>query len=283
MTAKRTFALALGLAAAALLAVGGLVAVYGPCVTLGSRCLVHAVDAACRLLHLLQPPPLVGGLGAALATALLVGPLVSLAGLLRQVWRTRALAGAIRAARQPLPAFVAAGTARWLGRGEDLDLVPSATPFAFTYGLLMPRICLSTALVARLTPDQLAAVLLHERAHARRRDPLRALLTGGLARGLVMLPVLRDLDAHLRLRQEVEADAAAIDGVGVRALAGALQHLLGSGLPAGCQGAATSGMSPNRRIDHLLGWDDGTRLVLHPPRLWVSVGLALAALCLLLI
>jgi Zn-dependent protease with chaperone function len=283
MTGNRTFVLALGLAAAALLAVGGLVAVYGPCLTLGARCLTHAVDVACRLLHLLHLPPVVGALVAGLAAGLLIGPLASLVSLLRRAWRTRALAAEIHRARSPLPALVASSAARWLGRSDALDLVAAATPFAFTYGLLAPRVCLSTALVERLTPDQLAAVLLHEGAHARRRDPLRALSSGSLARGLVMLPVLRDLDAHLRLRQEIEADAAAIAGVGVRALAGALHHLLGGGPPAGWQGAATSGMSPNRRIDHLLGRDDGARLVLHPPRVWMSVGLALAALCLLLI
>ena len=42
-----------------------------------------------------------------------------------------------------------------------------------TAGLFRPLVLVSTGLRERLRPDVLAVVLAHERAHARRRDPLR--------------------------------------------------------------------------------------------------------------
>jgi len=97
------------------------------------------------------------------------------------------------------------------------------------------------------------------------------------------LPALRDLDEHLRLRQEVEADAHAVSRVGARAVAGALYKLLGGTAPAALRGAAASSIATPRRLDHLLGRDGSERLMLSPTRLWPSVGLGVVILCLLVL
>jgi Zn-dependent protease with chaperone function len=51
-----------------------------------------------------------------------------------------------------------------------LDYAPV---LALTIGLFRPQIFLSDGLLRRLSPEQVAAVLAHERAHRRRRDGLR--------------------------------------------------------------------------------------------------------------
>jgi Zn-dependent protease with chaperone function len=50
---------------------------------------------------------------------------------------------------------------------------PSEVPVAATVGLLRPRVIVAPALEHALDVSALAAVRAHERAHARRRDPLR--------------------------------------------------------------------------------------------------------------
>lgn len=60
-------------------------------------------------------------------------------------------------------------------RGETL-LVPSSLPFAFTGGVMRPRIYVSTVLWEHLSPREREAVLAHERAHVRRGDVWKRLL-----------------------------------------------------------------------------------------------------------
>jgi Zn-dependent protease with chaperone function len=50
--------------------------------------------------------------------------------------------------------------------------LPSSRPLCFTLGLLRPTVYISDRLLDALTPRDRAAVLAHERAHIRRRDPL---------------------------------------------------------------------------------------------------------------
>src|SRR5262249_50433237 len=52
-------------------------------------------------------------------------------------------------------------------------VLPVEEPQAFVLGMLKPRVYLSQGLLETLSPDDLRLVLAHEKAHARRRDPLR--------------------------------------------------------------------------------------------------------------
>jgi len=97
-----------------------------------------------------------------------------------------------------------------LGIAGRVDLAPHPAPFAFCHGLFRPRIRLSTALVQLLGPAELAAVLRHERAHVRRRDPGQLLVARTLAAGLPFLPALRELAETLPLAQELAADRAVL-------------------------------------------------------------------------
>lgn len=101
--------------------------------------------------------------------------------------------------------------------GDDVRRVGSARPFSVTVGLWRPRIWVSSALEEALPPRELAAVLEHERCHARRRDSLRALLAA--VASLPHWPGLRRaLRAELALACEQVCDEAAGRRLGDRLL-----------------------------------------------------------------
>jgi Zn-dependent protease with chaperone function len=77
---------------------------------------------------------------------------------------------------------------------------------AFTSGWFRPRVIVAAELHARLTADELTAVLAHEAVHLRRRDPLRLFALRTLASLLFWLPVLRRLAADLEDEVEITAD-----------------------------------------------------------------------------
>ena len=97
---------------------------------------------------------------------------------------------------------------------------------AFVAGLSRPAIFCDQNLPEQLTPRQLDAVLLHEQAHQRARDPARLLLVGLVAPVLRVTPVGRQWLATQLARREIAADRYAM-ARGARAsdLAGALLTL----------------------------------------------------------
>ena len=98
---------------------------------------------------------------------------------------------------------------------------------AFCYGLLWPRICVTTGLLALLTTAEQRALLAHEGHHLRWRDPLRKLLTDTLAGTLRFIPLVLFLHRAFQVAQEVAADEAAIRACGrPEPLASAIVKLL---------------------------------------------------------
>jgi Zn-dependent protease with chaperone function len=131
--------------------------------------------------------------------------------------------------------------------GRRGDLVASTELLSVTAGLVRPLVLVSTGLRSRLAPAHAEAVLAHERAHARRRDPLRlvavALLGAAYAPGSRRL-----LLADAALACEEAADEAAAEAVGDRTVVAeaivAVERLLGDrahhvGLAVGMTGCAT--------------------------------------------
>jgi len=156
---------------------------------------------------------LVAHLPAAGAFALPVG-LAVLAGLgvracLQQLLASRRFIRAIRSRRAPIPPSLQQ-LSHELGIADRLDVIRDERAYAFCYGLWRPRVCLSTQLLTLLNPEELRALLVHERHHLHRRDPLRKLLTRTLARALGIFPIMDDLARHCQLAQEIAADDAAI-------------------------------------------------------------------------
>jgi len=127
-------------------------------------------------------------------------------------------------------------------------VIDSAAPLAFCAGWLRPRVYVSTAVLERLSADELRAVLAHEHHHGALRDPLRLAITHVLCQALFFLPVLRPLHHRHADVAELTADAAALEASdGSRApLASAMLAIA-----AGDAGQVV-GISPER-VDRLLG------------------------------
>src|SRR5262249_766146 len=94
------------------------------------------------------------------------------------------------------------------GTFADCRVLPVEEPQAFVLGMLKPRVYLSQGLLATLHRDDLGLVLAHEKAHARRRDPLRRFVA---AVGLLFhLPgIAAMLNRRLARSREMPADADA--------------------------------------------------------------------------
>jgi hypothetical protein len=126
------------------------------------------------------------------------------------------LRGAARLARarQRLAALEGRGSAPL---AADVRLLASEAAVSLAVGAIRPHILVSQGLVDALPPAGLDCVLAHERAHARRRDALRALLAH--AASWPLPPRLRRelLDA-LRLAAERACDEAAAAQAGDRLL-----------------------------------------------------------------
>lgn len=108
------------------------------------------------------------------------------------------------------------------GRPLRLRLLPADEAIAFTAGLLRPSIYISRGALRVLTAEERAAVLRHEHAHTRTRDPLRCLLIR-LTLGNALVPRGAWLARRYSALREVHADnAAASVAGGTTALLGAL-------------------------------------------------------------
>lgn len=192
--------------------------------------------------------------------------------------RTDRLMNTLLARQVPIPAplsdlIVAVGLA---GR---VDLVESAQPIGFCYGLRRPRVCLAVGLVMVLSHRELEAVLRHEAYHVRNRDPLRMLVGRALAATFFFVPSCHDLLAHYHRHVEVIADRAAVRQMGeVHSLASALDKLLDAPNSGFASLPGVSGGALELRIDSLLGKPAKLSIRTMVPRLALSaVGILVIA------
>lgn len=131
--------------------------------------------------------------------------------LIRQLKDTRRFLTSLPAREDPAPTRLRRLTSE-LGITDHVDLIPDTRAYSFCYGLLRPRICVTTGLLSLLDDAELRALLLHERHHLRQHDPLRILVSEVLAHALSPLPIANLLARRHRVAQEVAADQAAIAG-----------------------------------------------------------------------
>ena len=270
-SARRAFWLLAALGATSLAALGGLLAWQGQRLAEGVWLACQSASAA--VVGLLP------ALGLMLPVlVLLAGLLGGLGSLAWQLWNTHRLVDVVRPHTVPL-----SGPLSMLARRLDLDgrvlLVDDADAYAFTQGLMYPRIWLSTAMVDLLDEDELTAVLQHERHHLLQRDPLRVWLSRAVAQGLFFVPAAAALRNAYLLAKEMEADAASKADA---ALAGALLKLLrqGSTLPAYANVAAIGPLDATTlRIERLLERETATTRraeLVRPRHIVLSLVLALA-------
>jgi len=87
-----------------------------------------------------------------------------------------------------------------------LHVVEGLPSPAFTAGWLKPRVYVASALLERLSPTELEAVLAHEASHVERRDPLRLSLLRFLSCMLFWLPAVCRLTEDIADEAEIRAD-----------------------------------------------------------------------------
>ena len=106
--------------------------------------------------------------------------------------------------------------------GSEVFVMPTSRPLAFCVGLLRPRIYLSEGLLGDLSASELLSVVAHERHHARRRDPLRAVVAKATAQALWFVPTVKTAASTQATIAELAADQFAIRTAGAQPLASAL-------------------------------------------------------------
>ena len=127
------------------------------------------------------------------------------------------------------------------------DVVPGATlvqaDVAAAYCLpgRHGRIVLTTAAVTALDPDELAAVIAHERAHLRQRHHLAVAAAHGLARAFPGVPLFAVAAVEIARLVELCADDAAADVTDHVSVAAALLALAGMRAPQAALAAAACG------------------------------------------
>ncbi len=174
----------------------------------------------------------------------------------------RELAGSVRFGR-----CLRASDPELLG---DAFMFEDERPCAFCAGLVRPRVYVSSGAVATLDEPALQAVILHERHHARRRDPLRLATGRVLARALFFMPGLRELVRRHQALAELSADESAVNA-GTDNRAALARAMLSFSDDAGS--GEVVGIDP-ARVDHLLGEPPSWRF----PALLCLAGLSVIAL-----
>ena len=183
-------------------------------------------------------------------TVLLFGLVV----LESRLWKTyRFVSKLSRASMAEPPAYVVRLVAD-LRLSEHVVVLASDVPMAFCFGLLRPRICISTGLAEALTQKEFTAVLMHEDHHRLHSDPLRSLLAEVAAATLFFLPVAAELRDLFGASQELAADRHAMRLAGRPSLAGALHKLLAHPRALHFSVPGISGLNATElRIAELLG------------------------------
>jgi Zn-dependent protease with chaperone function len=211
-------ALLVALAAALAAAIGAALAALGPAgiATLAAT-IAGALTACVFFLAELQRIPLSSLVLVALALA-------SLTGGARTVWRYRRERRLLKALPlEPLKAGPLTALARQAG--IRLEVTPARRPAAFCFGLVRPRIVITSGLLERLDDAEQAAVVWHEAEHARTHEPARCLLARLAANTFFWVPALPALLQRFLLLKELAADRRALARTGSAALAGALYEV----------------------------------------------------------
>jgi Zn-dependent protease with chaperone function len=202
------------------------------------------------------------------------GPWVTVLSL---VLGARFVGGAVRATRAAVRGSLAARALRHARSAGDAFVVDRRGAHAFVIGLVRPRIVVTRELLEGTTAQDLEIVLAHERAHARRRDPLRRVVAMVLSS--FQLPGLAGwLERELSLAHEMAADDDAARGVGgPLGVAEALVRVARRRQHPRREAPAWTGGDLARRVERLLDADAGRDL---PSRRLIAALLASAtAVC----
>ncbi len=167
---------------------------------------------------------------------------------------------------------------RHLGLQDKVYLLDSEAPLCFCAGFFSPHIYLSRETMEKLTPEQLEALLLHEKYHLEHYHPLKILLGRLIVSALFFIPVSKDLFKRYLIEKEIAADQSAIDCQGHRrGIAGALGKLVPEHATSPVAGFIVGGTDAlSYRIDHVIGHTP--QLGLHIPISHLVISFLITAL-----
>ncbi|WP_283153378.1 M56 family metallopeptidase [Guptibacillus hwajinpoensis] len=136
---------------------------------------------------------------------------------------------------------------------QALEVIRSDEPIALTYGMIRPKIVLSTELVSMLSKEELRAVIYHETFHQQHRDPLKKFIITLLVHALWYVPILKWVSNHYHTLREIAADRFAMKEANMLDLSSALLKLLKSDHRQRQAFAVSfAETSVNDRIQHIL-------------------------------
>ncbi|MGE6203774.1 M56 family metallopeptidase [Guptibacillus hwajinpoensis] len=136
---------------------------------------------------------------------------------------------------------------------QTLEVIRSDEPIALTYGMIRPKIVLSTELVSLLSEEELRAVIYHETFHQQHRDPLKKFIITLLVQALWYVPILKWVSNHYHTLREIAADRFAMKEANMLDLSSALLKLLKSDHRQRHAFAVSfAETSVNDRIQHIL-------------------------------
>lgn len=135
-----------------------------------------------------------------------------------------------------------------------INIVKDNNKFSFCYGLIKPKICLSTGLLKNLTENELKAILLHESYHLKNHDPLKILLGKTSAIMFFFIPVFADIQKYYTFSKEIAADEVVIKNGNKHSLISVLSKLMISSSPKLAGVAALANINDlEKRILYLTG------------------------------
>jgi beta-lactamase regulating signal transducer with metallopeptidase domain len=168
-----------------------------------------------------------------------------------------------------------------LGIPRDVVVVSDLAVVPLVAGLLRPRIVLPRRLVTALSTDELGAILLHEDAHRRRRDPLRSACHRFVAAIFCGYPPLYLVLRRLAATAEYACDEHVVRaGVSAPCYARALARALSLGLVAPTFAAPAVGAAGSllqRRLRRLSTLNPGGLDMRLAHRLIVSIAVVTVA------
>lgn len=135
-------------------------------------------------------------------------------------------------------------------------------PMAYSLGGRDRLIVATRSLVDRLSPEQLRAVLAHERAHLRGRHHQLVAVADTIAKALGFIPLMRHARGVLRLQVELAADRAAVQECGLDAVRSALLALTAQPSPPGALAMASGDIAVRlRNLGRTAAWPRALRRV----------------------
>lgn len=142
----------------------------------------------------------------ALITAVWIVLSFGLFSLLIQLARTYRLFWKVNPKKIPLTSDLQE-TASLMNLRNNILLIKDENLYSFCFGFLNPKIIITSGLVSSLTQKELEAVLLHEQAHLKNKDPLKLLIGKAVASMFFFLPIFRELYRNMEATNELIADS----------------------------------------------------------------------------